>query len=43
MVNGSPNPNDCRVTPLDTSLFGDMTESDPEHGTTSYLYIWERK
>ena len=43
MVDGSPNPNDCRVAPLDTSLFGDMTESDPEHGTTSYLYIWERK
>ena len=43
VIDGSRNPNDCRVTPLAPSLFGDMTESDPEHGTTSYLYIWERK
>ena len=43
VVNGSMIPNDCTVTPYDPSLFGDRQESDPEHGTTSYLYIWERK
>lgn len=40
---GIINPLDCTVTPADASLFGDKKGSDPEHGSTSYLYIWERK
>ena len=43
VINGSIVPNDCSVRPLTPSLFDDMKESDPEHGTTSCLYIWERK
>lgn len=37
------NPNDCFVTPANTALFGDRKEDAPEHGSTSHLYIWERK
>lgn len=37
------NPNDCFVTPANTVLFGDRKENAPEHGSTSHLYIWERK
>ena len=36
-------PNDCNVTPTDATLFGDRVGVEPEHGNTSYLYIWERK
>lgn len=43
MKDGSIISNDCSVSPADASLFGDKKGSDPEHGTTSYLYIWERK
>lgn len=43
MINGSIIPNDCSVTPADQTLFGDKKGEDPEHGTTSYLYVWERK
>ena len=43
VVNGSIVPNDCSVTPAAPNLFGDRQEANPEHGTTSYLYIWERK
>lgn len=43
MLNGSIVANDCRVTPLDLTPFKDKTEATPEHGATSYLYIWERK
>lgn len=42
------NPNDCSlqpryVTPANTALFGDRKEDAPEHGSTSHLYIGERK
>lgn len=37
------NPNDCFVTPANTALFGNRKEDAPEHGSTSHLYIWERK
>lgn len=37
------NPNDCFVTPANTSLFSDRKEDAPEHGSTSHLYFWERK
>ena len=37
------NPNDCFVSPANTVLFGDRKENAPEHGSTSHLYIWERK
>ena len=43
MINGSIVSNDCSVSPLSPSLFGGKKGSNPEHGTTSYLYIWERK
>ncbi len=43
VIDGNIVSNDCSVTPFDPSLFGDKQESDPEHGSTSYLYIWERK
>ena len=43
VIDGNIVSNDCSVTPLDPSLFGDKKGSDPEHGSTSYLYIWERK
>ena len=43
VINGSIISNDCSVTPADLSLFGEKKGEDPEHGTTSYLYIWERK
>ena len=36
-------PNDCNVAPADATLFGDREGVEPEHGSTSYLYIWERK
>ena len=36
-------PNDCNVSPADATLFGDRVGVEPEHGSTSYLYIWERK
>lgn len=36
-------PNDCNIAPADATLFGDRVGVEPEHGSTSYLYIWERK
>ena len=43
VIDGNIVSNDCTVTPFDPSLFDDKKESDPEHGSTSYLHIWERK
>lgn len=36
-------PNDCNVKPADATLFDDRLGVEPKHGSTSYLYIWERK
>lgn len=43
VINNAIIPNDCNVTPADATLFGDRVGVEPEHGNTSYLYIWERK
>ena len=44
VIDGNVVSNDCHVTPVDwEKLFNEKQESDPEHGSTSYLYIWERK
>lgn len=43
VINNAIIPNDCNVKPADATLFGDREGVEPEHGSTSYLYIWERK
>lgn len=43
VINDNIVPNDCSVTPADPSLFGDKKGEEPQHGITSYLYVWERK
>ena len=43
VINNVIIPNDCNVAPADATLFGDRVGVEPEHGNTSYLYIWERK
>lgn len=43
VVDGSIIPNDCFVNPFSPALFGSRIGVEPEHGTTSYLYIWQRK
>lgn len=43
VINNVIIPNDCNVAPADATLFGDRVGVEPEHGSTSYLYIWERK
>lgn len=43
VINNAIIPNDCNVAPADATLFGDRVGVEPEHGSTSYLYIWERK
>lgn len=43
MIDGSIISNDCSVSPANPSLFGEKNGEEPEHGSTSYLYVWERK
>ena len=43
VIDGAKAPNDCNVAPADPTLFNEKNGEDPMHGTTSFLYMWERK